>query len=369
MKDELIDQLQQRFTGHEVEVDAGLWDAISGKLAASTGDGLQEVLRDKFTGHEVPVDAHVWTNISSQLGHGAAAGGGAAAWLAGGLAAAAVVGGLAWWLVTGEQPAAAPVKSTTEQVASVQTPEAAPPTQAPEKSVSTAQPSIVDVRVDAPAPTTTNTASTEDRTRTVTNPAPARTPDPEGERTVQAVLGALVEHNAATPHFPERPEPVHAVPQPVPSSTEADHQQNNGTQQANVVVPVKPTPVETNEPGDVDHGVNDDGTDEATAEEEVASPNAPPPPNILIPNVFSPQGDGINDRLKVVGDHYQRVSVRIISARTDAVVFKANNLEDQWNGRDLNNVPCEEGYYFYAIEITGLDGLTYSMGEVIKLFR
>jgi gliding motility-associated-like protein len=132
---------------------------------------------------------------------------------------------------------------------------------------------------------------------------------------------------------------------------------------------VKPTPVDANEPGEEGHGEGDDWTDDATAEEEAAPQNAPAAPNILIPNVFSPQGDGINDRLKVVGDHYQRVSVRIISARTDAVVFKANNLEDQWNGRDLNNVPCEEGYYFYAIEITGLDGLTYSMGEVIKLFR
>lgn len=367
MKDELIDQLQQRFTGHEVEVDAGLWDAISGKLAASTGDGLQEVLRDKFTGHEVPVDAHVWANISTQLGHGAAAGGSAAAWLAGGLAAAAVVGGLAWWLATGEQPVAAPVKSTIEQVAVIPMPAA--PANVDPASQNAPAPQGITPQAPTAGTATTNTASTEGSARTAPSPAPARIPDPEGERTVQTVLGALVEHNAATPHFPDRPEPVHAVPQPVPSNTEADHQQNTGTQQPNVVVPVKPTPVETNEPGEVDHGVSNDGTDEATDDEEVAPQNAPPPPNILIPNVFSPQGDGINDRLKVVGDHYQRVSVRIISARTDAVVFKANNLEDQWNGRDLNNVPCEEGYYFYAIEITGLDGLTYSMGEVIKLFR
>jgi gliding motility-associated-like protein len=368
MKDELIDQLQQRFTGHEVEVDPGLWNAISGKLAASTGDGLQEVLRDKFTGHEVPVDAHVWANISTQLGHGAAAGGGAAAWLAGGLAAAAVVGGLAWWLVTGEDPAPAGTKVTTEQVASVNVPEASNSTPVIEEGVSSAQPGPAIVRVDGPKPAETNTASVEGAARTDTDPSTERTPDPEGERTVQTVLGALVEHNAATPHFPDRPEPVHAVPQPVPSSTEAGHQAATGAQQANVVVPVKPTPVDANEPGTEELGEGD-GTDDATDVGEAATQSAPPPPNILIPNVFSPQGDGINDRLKVVGDHYQRVSVRIISARTDAVVFKANNLEDQWNGRDMNNVPCEEGYYFYAIEITGLDGLTYSMGEVIKLFR
>jgi hypothetical protein len=35
----------------------------------------------------------------------------------------------------------------------------------------------------------------------------------------------------------------------------------------------------------------------------------------------------------------------------------------------MNNVPCPEGYYFYAIEVTGTDGNTASQGEVVKLFR
>lgn len=360
MKDELIDQLQQRFTGHEVEVDAGLWDAISGKLAASTGDGLQEVLRDKFTGHEVPVDAHVWTNISSQLGHGAAAGGGAATWLAGGLAAAAVVGGLAWWLVTGEQPAQAPSNNTPAQMAAVP----AQQTPAEDNTATVEHTLVVDARTTTPevkptpgssatgaAPATTDSRAT---TSNETTTAPAS----EGERTVNTVLGTLVQQNATEPHFPDAPEPVPAPPADVVIPTFTPEQVAHQTASAPADMATTPEPEDELLEGDADE---DNGTEDqaGTALE----------PRIYIPNVFSPQGDGVNDKLKVVGSHYQRVSVRIISARTDALVFRSNNLDDQWNGRDMNNVPCEEGYYFYAIEVTGLDGVTYSKGEVIRLFR
>jgi hypothetical protein len=218
MKDKLINELQERFTGHEVEVDPGLWEAISGKLAATGADGLQDVLRDKFMGHEVPVDAHVWANISSQLGHGAAAGGSAATWLAGGLAAAAVVGGLAWWLVTGEQPARVGAKVTTEQVASVQATVA--PTLAPEESERTAQPGLTDAREEGPKPTGNNNATAEGSVNPVPNPSPERIPDPEGERTVQTVLGALVEHNAATP-CPPYHSPCHRTRRPAIGPTRA----------------------------------------------------------------------------------------------------------------------------------------------------
>ena len=356
MKDELINELQERFTGHEVEVDPGLWEAISGKLAATGADGLQNVLRDKFTGHEVPVDAHVWSNISSQLGHGAAAGGGAAAWLAGGLAAAALVGGLAWWLVTGEHPAPTPVNNIPAQVAAV--PALERPTEV--NTATEAHSPGVDARTATPEVTpnpgssTTGAAPATTDNRTAASAEATTAPASEGERTVNAVLGTLMQQNATEPHFPDVPEPVPAPPADVIIPTFTPEQAAS--------TPAEVTTAQ--EPEDEQVGID---ADEGNGNEDEA--DALQEPRIYIPNVFSPQGDGVNDKLKVVGSHYQRVSVRIISARTDALVFRANNLDDQWNGRDMNNVPCEEGYYFYAIEVTGLDGVTYSKGEVIRLFR
>ena len=360
MKDKLINELQERFTGHEVEVDPGLWEAISGKLAATGADGLQDVLREKFTGHEVPVDAHVWSNISSQLGQGAAAGGGAATWLAGGLAAAAVVGGLAWWLATGEQPNPTATNNPPAQVAAV--PAQGTPTDI--NAVTEAHTSGVDAHTAtpevklSPGGTTTGAAPATTDNRTATSAEATTAPASEGERTVNAVLGSLVQQNATEPHFPDAPEPVPAPPADVVIPTFTPDQVAH--QAANTPAEIATTP----EPDVEDEEVE---TDEDSGTEDQAGTALEP--RIYIPNVFSPQGDGVNDKLKVVGSHYQRVSVRIISARTDALVFRSNNLDDQWNGRDMNNVPCEEGYYFYAIEVTGLDGVTYSKGEVIRLFR
>ena len=62
--------------------------------------------------------------------------------------------------------------------------------------------------------------------------------------------------------------------------------------------------------------------------------------------------------------------LRIFSATNNSLVFSADNLEAKWNGRVLNSgQPCEAGMYFYALEVTGTDGRTWSKGEVVRLFR
>jgi hypothetical protein len=64
------------------------------------------------------------------------------------------------------------------------------------------------------------------------------------------------------------------------------------------------------------------------------------------------------------------VLVRIFSANSNAQVFAADNLATKWNGRVMNTgTPCEPGMYFYAMEVTGKDGKTWSKGEVVRLFR
>ena len=359
MEDKLIKELQARFTGHEAGVDPGLWEAISGQLAAATGTDLQEVLRDKFAGHEVEVDPQVWGKISARTGQGGATGGVSTSWIAGGLGAAALLGGLIWWASTGGRPETAPVGAGSPALAV----EAAAP--------------IAEV-VPAAEAATRSQAPVAGTSGTVETPSPAAAMPPaapttadEGPRTVQEVLGALMEQNAAEPHFPDRPEPLPPAPA---KATDRDDASPAVQRPAGSTRPEdRPAPTATLEAQDPvvqpAHGVAEEEAAEEMDEATDAGSGSAPAPQVFIPNVFSPQGDGINDKLKVVGTNFQKVSVRIISARSDAVVFRANNLDDQWNGRDMNNVPCEEGYYFYAIEVTGRDGLTYSMGEVIRLFR
>jgi hypothetical protein len=62
------------------------------------------------------------------------------------------------------------------------------------------------------------------------------------------------------------------------------------------------------------------------------------------------------------------VEVRIFSAKTNTLVFKSKDLEHAWDGK-FNGQLAEDGYYFYAVEVTGADGKVRSKGEVVRLFR
>lgn len=64
-----------------------------------------------------------------------------------------------------------------------------------------------------------------------------------------------------------------------------------------------------------------------------------------IPNVFTPDGDGINDNFQILGiEAYERVEI-VVTNRWGNEVYKNNNYRNNWNGRDLM-----EGVYYYQIK-------------------
>jgi gliding motility-associated-like protein len=74
------------------------------------------------------------------------------------------------------------------------------------------------------------------------------------------------------------------------------------------------------------------------------------PPELFIPNVFSPNGDGIGDyfRIEYVGnEHYH---LQIID-RWGVTQFDTHNPQQPWDGRDLNGSAVSEGVYFYVVTI------------------
>jgi len=66
--------------------------------------------------------------------------------------------------------------------------------------------------------------------------------------------------------------------------------------------------------------------------------------NFKIPNVFTPDGDGINDFFEIVGiDLFDRVEI-LITNRWGNEVYRNDNYRNQWAGHNLN-----EGVYYYQI--------------------
>lgn len=70
---------------------------------------------------------------------------------------------------------------------------------------------------------------------------------------------------------------------------------------------------------------------------------------IFIPNVFTPNGDGINDTFELVGkDNYVSVEIEIFN-RWGNQVYKNLNYQNQWLADGLN-----EGTYYYIIKLKSL---------------
>lgn len=81
-------------------------------------------------------------------------------------------------------------------------------------------------------------------------------------------------------------------------------------------------------------------------------------PNIYIPNAFSPNGDGINDRLNFRGNYVLDFHLSIFT-RWGEKVFETHDINDSWDGL-YNGNPCLPGVYTYYCKIkceAGFDNL------------
>lgn len=97
------------------------------------------------------------------------------------------------------------------------------------------------------------------------------------------------------------------------------------------------------------------------------------PSQLVIPNVFSPNGDGTNDYF--VFKHQSLASCRVtIVDRTGKVVYK-RKIDDiySWEGWDGNmhnsDRKAPEGQYYFVVEALGYDGVEYSDPNIIEQWK
>jgi gliding motility-associated-like protein len=69
--------------------------------------------------------------------------------------------------------------------------------------------------------------------------------------------------------------------------------------------------------------------------------------SVIIPNVFSPNGDGLNDLFKPVGN-FTELDVKIFN-RYGELIYQSIQLNEGWNGRTTAGKQCKAGTYFYII--------------------
>ena len=76
---------------------------------------------------------------------------------------------------------------------------------------------------------------------------------------------------------------------------------------------------------------------------------------ITVPNVFTPNGDGINDTWQLILYNYNYTISNYQCAiydRWGIKVFEADNISNEWNGKNTSGLACPSGSYYYLIKLT-----------------
>ncbi|MNT16173.1 hypothetical protein D3C86_2014760 [compost metagenome] len=84
----------------------------------------------------------------------------------------------------------------------------------------------------------------------------------------------------------------------------------------------------------------------------------------VVPNVFTPNGDGINDVFKIEGLENYPGSKLLIFNRWGNEVYRSNNYQNDWDGSQL-----EEGVYFYILRLNSSDVAKNKFSGYIELIR
>ncbi|HZH86690.1 MAG TPA: gliding motility-associated C-terminal domain-containing protein [Brumimicrobium sp.] len=85
-----------------------------------------------------------------------------------------------------------------------------------------------------------------------------------------------------------------------------------------------------------------------------------------IPNVFTPNGDNINDGFYVTSSGLEEFNIQILN-RWGNLVFESDDVNEIWNGRNLSQNECTDGVYFYVIKAKYKDNEIKEHGHITLL--
>lgn len=85
---------------------------------------------------------------------------------------------------------------------------------------------------------------------------------------------------------------------------------------------------------------------------------------IQVPNVFTPNGDGVNDKLIIKGLEKYPNNQLLIFNRWNAKIYESKNYKGDWDGRGLN-----PGTYFYTLKLQNSNGQWQTVNGYITLVR
>jgi len=89
---------------------------------------------------------------------------------------------------------------------------------------------------------------------------------------------------------------------------------------------------------------------------------------LYIPTAFTPDNDGVNDQLKVVGECIRKFEWHIFD-RWGREIFFSEDRNSRWDGADVSGYAVLNGEYPYWVQVTDSNGETHRFNGSILLLR
>ena len=74
--------------------------------------------------------------------------------------------------------------------------------------------------------------------------------------------------------------------------------------------------------------------------------------NIFIPNVYTPNADGVNDNFEIVGIEYFPDNELLIFNRWGKELLQFKGYKNEWDGRDASGDRVADGVYYYLLNLS-----------------
>ncbi len=92
--------------------------------------------------------------------------------------------------------------------------------------------------------------------------------------------------------------------------------------------------------------------------------------SIKVPNVFTPNMDGVNDVFKPIvsfENKTQSYSMEIYD-RFGVNIYASDKINQWWDGRTTSGMPCSDGTYFYILQLN-VNASKMEYKGFVQLFR
>ena len=92
--------------------------------------------------------------------------------------------------------------------------------------------------------------------------------------------------------------------------------------------------------------------------------------SIKVPNVFTPNLDGVNDVFKPIISFENKTQSYLIEIydRFGVKIYSGDKINQWWDGRTTSGMPCSDGTYFYILQLT-VNASKMEYKGFVQLFR